>query len=134
MKKEKKKPKKAGKTVKKTEKKKIKKAVGKKKTTVKTVGNPYEELKGWTDIPIGGIIEDAGNSKYYNTGDWRNFFPVRDIKKCTNCLTCWLYCPEGCIKVKDGKITMIDMTKCKGCGLCAEVCPVKCITMRKEKK
>ncbi|MFH1506253.1 MAG: 4Fe-4S binding protein [archaeon] len=102
-----------------------------KKTPLK---DPYKKLKGWKEIPIGGIIEDAGNSRYYNTGDWRNFFPVRDKKICTDCLICWIFCPEGCIKVKAGKLTGFDMDKCKGCGICAEVCPVKCIKMVKEKK
>ena len=33
----------------------------------KNIKDPYQKLKGWKDIPIGGIIEDAGNTRYYNT-------------------------------------------------------------------
>lgn len=87
--------------------------------------------KTWKEIPIGGLITEAGNAMKYNTGDWRTFKPVRDEKKCTNCLLCWVYCPDSSILVKDGKITGVDYGHCKGCGICAEVCPKKCIEMVK---
>ncbi len=88
--------------------------------------------KGWKDLPDAGKILEPGNSKKYNTGDWRTFRPIRDADKCTNCLICWITCPDSSILVKDGKLTGIDMDHCKGCGICAEVCPVKCIEMKKE--
>ena len=88
--------------------------------------------KGWKEIPIGGKIVEAGNAIKYKTGDWRTFKPVRDKEKCTDCLFCWIYCPDSCVLVKDGKITGIDYEHCKGCGICAEVCPKKCIEMIKE--
>ncbi|MEA3375521.1 MAG: pyruvate synthase, partial [Chloroflexota bacterium] len=28
------------------------------------------ELKGWKEIPIGGMILEAGNAVEYKTGDW----------------------------------------------------------------
>lgn len=90
------------------------------------------DLKTWKELPIGGIIENGGTAKEYNTGSWRTFKPIWDEKKCTNCLLCWIYCPDTSINVKDGKFAEFDYYHCKGCGICAKVCPVKCIEMVKE--
>lgn len=84
------------------------------------------------DVPIGGKITKAGNSTEYHTGSWRSQKPSRDLKKCTNCLICWMYCPEACILVKNGKLQKIDYDYCKGCGICATECPFKAITMTDE--
>ncbi len=83
------------------------------------------QLKGWREIPIGGMITEAGNADRYNTGSWRSQCPVRDPEKCTNCLMCWIYCPDSAIRVKDGKIVEFDLLHCKGCGICAKECPPK---------
>jgi 2-oxoacid:acceptor oxidoreductase delta subunit (pyruvate/2-ketoisovalerate family) len=90
--------------------------------------------KGWKDLAIGGRIDQAGCAEEYETGSWRTFRPVRDEDKCTNCLLCWIYCPDSAIKVRDGKIAGYDLDHCKGCGICAEVCPpkIKAITMVSE--
>ena len=90
-----------------------------------------EEKKGWQEIPIGGLITEAGNANKYNTGDWRTLKPVIDKEKCINCLICWIYCPDSSILVEDGKIKDVDYKHCKGCGICAQVCPKKCISMEK---
>jgi len=89
---------------------------------------------GWKEIPEGGLIIKAGNSATYETGSWRSARPVRDVDKCTNCLICWVYCPDSSIFTSDGKLTGIDYSHCKGCGICAEECPVKAIKMLDEKE
>lgn len=89
-------------------------------------------LMSWKELPLGGVIEEAGCSQKYNTGDWRVKRPIVDKVKCINCLTCWLYCPDMAIKVKNEKLIEPDLEHCKGCGLCANVCPVKCIKMVSE--
>ena len=83
-------------------------------------------LKGWREIPIGGMILEAGNATQYRTGDWRAFRPVRGEAECTNCFQCWLYCPDSSIQVDVGTMEMVgfDLDHCKGCGICAAVCPV----------
>jgi len=86
--------------------------------------------KNYKQIPIGGMITKAGNSEEYKTGDWKSFKPERDEKKCTNCLICVNYCPENCIKVKNGKLNHSDLDYCKGCGICATECPFKAIVMK----
>lgn len=84
------------------------------------------------ELPEGGMILEAGSSKKYQTGDWRSKRPVCDEEKCTNCLICWIYCPDNSVIVKGGKRVGFKLTHCKGCGICANQCPVKCINMVEE--
>ena len=56
-------------------------------------------LKGWKDLPIGGVIVEAGNSDNYETGSWRTFKPIYNAEKCSHCLRCWVYCPDSSILV-----------------------------------
>ncbi len=68
------------------------------------------------------------------TGSWRVFKPTLDKTKCTKCLRCWIFCPEGSIKrEKDGTVS-IDYDYCKGCGVCAIECKVNAINMERETK
>jgi pyruvate ferredoxin oxidoreductase delta subunit len=90
------------------------------------------ELRNWQDLPIGGLIIDAGNAAEYDTGDWRAFRPVFNAEGCTHCMFCWLYCPDASVIVEDGRMVGIDYKHCKGCGICAEVCPSECISMHLE--
>lgn len=87
---------------------------------------------GWKDIPIGGMIVEAGNAVRYRTGEWRSFRPVVDREKCTNCLTCWIYCPDSSVLVENEEIVGFDYDHCKGCGICAANCPFDAIEMREE--
>jgi 2-oxoacid:acceptor oxidoreductase delta subunit (pyruvate/2-ketoisovalerate family) len=92
----------------------------------------------WQDLPIGGVIVQAGNAAGYETGGWRAFRPVINwqktstMKACTKCLICWLYCPESAMMVADGEFMGVDLDHCKGCGICEQVCPSNCITMVEE--
>lgn len=79
----------------------------------------------WKELPIGGLMIEAGSAKAYETGDWRTLRPVVDKEKCTNCLSCWIYCPDSSVFVEDGKMAGFDYQHCKGCGICASVCPPK---------
>ncbi|MBN1501923.1 4Fe-4S binding protein [Candidatus Woesearchaeota archaeon] len=86
----------------------------------------------WKEIPTGGLIVKPGNADNYKTGGWRTYRPIRDPNKCTNCLLCFIYCPDSAIKVKDGKISHIDYDHCKGCLICEKECPVKAISHKSE--
>ncbi|MCK5654437.1 MAG: 4Fe-4S binding protein, partial [Dehalococcoidia bacterium] len=79
-----------------------------------------------------GIITDAGSSEEYETGGWRSFRPIWDWQKCVNCKVCWIYCPDGSIRVRDGVVVGIDLDHCKGCGICARECPQGTIEMFEE--
>ncbi len=87
------------------------------------------KLMTWQELPIGGVIIQAGNSEEYVTGGWRTFRPVIDFERCTHCLLCWLYCPDVSMQTAGGKLTGVDLLHCKGCGICSEVCPAHAISM-----
>ena len=82
-------------------------------------------------IPGARVIE-PGTALKFETGDWRSFKPLLDMDQCIDCMTCWIYCPDDSIIIKDNKVCGIKMTHCKGCGICASVCPKKAITMLEE--
>lgn len=109
----------------------------------------------YKQIPLGGMIEKAGSSLDFKTGDWKVFKPCWDEKKCTHCMFCVVYCPDNCIPIANEekgenqnnpskKEINKDITNpkrketnfdyCKGCGICAKVCPVKCIKMEEDKE
>lgn len=79
----------------------------------------------WTEVNPGGVVLEPGNSVTYITGTWRTMRPVRDTEQCTQCLICWIMCPDAAIAIVDGQVTGFDHDHCKGCGICAQQCPVK---------
>ncbi len=81
--------------------------------------------RGWREVPLGGVIPDAGNTRRYETGTWRTERPILDREKCTDCLICWIYCPDTAIIVEDGKMKGFNLYHCKGCGICMKECPPK---------
>ena len=87
------------------------------------------EMPGWKKMAPGGLIRERGNAVEYRTGIWRDQKPVADIAKCTHCMICWLFCPEGTIETAEGKFLGFDLEHCKGCGICAVECPPKAIKM-----
>ncbi len=89
------------------------------------------KIDEWTadDFPKGAKIPEAGNSNDYVTGGWRSDRPVRDEKTCTQCLLCWIYCPDTSVIVEDEKVTGFDYDHCKGCGVCSFECPSDAIAM-----
>ncbi len=77
-------------------------------------------------------IKEPGSSKKVKTGAWRTFKPIV-TDKCTGCGICVIFCPEGCVKLKNKK-AKIDYDYCKGCLICMNECPVKAIKKEREKK
>ena len=91
------------------------------------------EKPGWKRIPVAGLIVKAGNAREYLTGDWRTQRPIIDRDLCTNCLTCWVNCPDAAILVEEGRFKGFDYDHCKGCAICVGVCPKKAIHMESER-
>jgi pyruvate ferredoxin oxidoreductase delta subunit len=90
-------------------------------------------------MPIGPVVTEPGSAVANKTGSWKNMHPVLDNQKCTRCGICWMYCPEGCFKLKketerkDVKYRFVpDLDYCKGCSICEKECPFKAIKMVKE--
>lgn len=84
------------------------------------------EKAGWRDLPLGGVVTEAGSAARYQTGDWRGALrPVLDLERCTSCMLCWVYCPDAAIVTADGKVQGVNYDFCKGCGICAAECPTR---------
>jgi pyruvate ferredoxin oxidoreductase delta subunit len=85
--------------------------------------------KGWKEISPAGVCWKSSNQ--FLTGDWKTYTPMRDPEKCTKCLLCVLFCPDGAIHwQKDQDDIEFDLNFCKGCGICANECPTKAIEMK----
>jgi pyruvate ferredoxin oxidoreductase delta subunit len=91
-----------------------------------------KKLKGWKEIPVGGMVTEPGSSVKFDVRAWRTFRPLIDQTKCTKCGMCWIYCPEAAIRIKEDGRYEVDLSYCKGCGICERACAPKAITMVKE--
>jgi pyruvate ferredoxin oxidoreductase delta subunit len=93
-----------------------------------------QQEPAWHELPKAGLMIEPGSAEKYKTGDWRTFRPIWNQEKCIHCMSCWMFCPDSSIQVKDGKVLGIDYDHCKGCGICAAECPpkVKAIDMKPE--
>ena len=82
------------------------------------------------DLIVGCRVTEPGNSEEFHTGDWRSRVPVLDKSMCIDCLSCWIFCPDNCIQIKEGSVLGVKASHCKGCGICAKVCPKDAIVMK----
>ncbi len=85
------------------------------------------------EAEFAAIVTNPGSSIKNKTGSWRTLKAVVLNEKCTACMTCTKFCPDGAIKIVNGK-AKIDYDYCKGCGICALECPAKAVIMQKEEK
>ncbi len=89
-------------------------------------------LPDWREIVPAGVVQASGTAVGYKTGAWRSQRPVVDEAKCTHCLFCWLFGPDGSVMTDEGRFAGLDLEHCKGCGICAVECPPKAISMTSE--
>src|SRR5659263_294955 len=106
---------------------------------VKKLEAKKQWLPEYQDIPVGGALVEGktetgligpGSFIENKVSGWATYRPLRDKEKCTMCLLCWFYCPEGTIvRISDRGDLMTNYDYCKGCGICANECPVDAIKM-----
>lgn len=85
------------------------------------------EAKRAHGAPFAGTVPAVcGTNDRMVTGNWRSMRPVAEAEKCTQCLTCWISCPDACITPTENAIEH-NLDYCKGCGICIRVCPVGAI-------
>jgi pyruvate ferredoxin oxidoreductase gamma subunit len=91
-----------------------------------------EPVWGYRTQPIGGIVEQPGNSAWNDLSTSRTgWMPVLHASQCIHCGLCDLVCPDLCLVWGDGPadgkfarmLTGIDYRYCKGCLRCVESCP-----------
>ena len=90
-------------------------------------------LKGYKDIPIGGMITEAGNSENIRQeiGEASNLFGTKKVAFTASCAGSSV--SDTAIIVEDGKMKGINYDHCKGCGICAgSACAKKALYMVKE--
>jgi len=77
---------------------------------------------------VPGPVSKAGTIPA-RMGSWSIVKPA--LKgRCSFCLLCWIFCPEGAISQDEEKRTVLfNHEECKGCGICAHECPLKSIEM-----
>ena len=80
-------------------------------------------------LPFAGTVKSpVSENPGMVTGTWRTKRPVLDQEKCTECSTCWIFCPDACItRTDDGMV--FNLKYCKGCAICEAVCPSEAISM-----
>ncbi len=84
-------------------------------------------MKSWRGPPVPVAARPSVGSSG-RTSSWRIQKPVVNLKRCTRCRMCWIFCPDVAISfTKRGPA--INHDYCKGCGICANECPAKAITM-----
>ena len=88
----------------------------------------------WTykDMPLAALVPEGGTSVQYDSGSWRDKRPIWDDEKCTDCLLCWVSCPDSSILVRNREMTGIDLMHCKGCGVCVTMCRFDALKMINE--
>lgn len=77
-------------------------------------------------------ITAGANAPLRKTGTWRTFRPVLIPEKCNGCWLCFVYCPEGVIKIRDDGKPDIDYDYCKGCLDCVGMCPTHALLAERE--
>jgi 2-oxoacid:acceptor oxidoreductase delta subunit (pyruvate/2-ketoisovalerate family) len=77
-----------------------------------------------------GAVVLPGDVPAPATGGWRTGTkPALDRSRCTDCLMCWLYCPDGAAQQVGGRFQGFAYEVCKGCGICAAVCAAGAVAM-----
>jgi 2-oxoacid:acceptor oxidoreductase delta subunit (pyruvate/2-ketoisovalerate family) len=59
----------------------------------------------------------------------REYLPKFHKEKCSQCGTCWVFCPLGIIYEEEDGSYGYEVEFCRACGICAHECPTQAIEM-----
>ena len=81
-------------------------------------------------VPMGACIPaPVKEQRMMITGNWRTERPVIDHEKCTLCLNCFIYCPDGTWHLDEKEERMVwNADYCKGCLVCVRECNVDALS------
>jgi len=81
-------------------------------------------------VPMGACIKaPVKEQRMMITGNWRTVRPVIDHEKCTLCLNCFIYCPDGSWHLDEKEERMVwNADFCKGCRICINECTVDALS------
>lgn len=77
-----------------------------------------------------GSYEPGSMADGVKRGNSISSIPKIVLEKCTQCLVCWVFCPDSAVAIA-GQAVEINVDFCKGCGICATECPEGAISMVK---
>jgi 2-oxoacid:acceptor oxidoreductase delta subunit (pyruvate/2-ketoisovalerate family) len=80
----------------------------------------------------GPTIRRGAGAALRRTGSWRTERPEIALGKCKRCFLCYVYCPDGAIRLDGESYPHIDYEQCKGCMICYTECPAKAIMVTTE--
>lgn len=70
----------------------------------------------------------AGNTPL-NVGSYTRIKPKIDLRQCSGCRLCFVFCPDGAISMAGDRNPVVDVDLCKACGICVTECPKRIIEM-----
>lgn len=115
-------------------------STGKEPKAFRRAGPAY----GYLEMPIGGVIFNAGTSAAKDLSASRQgFLPAFNREKCIDCAQCDMVCPDFCFVWEKGtdkrgrpamNLLGINYQYCKGCLKCVEACPVHALEEMREEE
>lgn len=85
--------------------------------------------KVYKQVPFAAIVPSPTvSNEHMVTGNWRYLRPVLDQATCTQCKTCWIFCPDATVNFSADDGVSFNLKYCKGCSICSSVCPVGAIS------
>ncbi len=86
----------------------------------------FRDITGASAESVVAVVDAIrAETRSYESGPWKPWFPVIDYQRCTNCMQCLSFCLFDVYGVDaESRITVRNPDKCKtNCPACSRVCP-----------